>query len=150
MGFTGTKGDLCSTWTSLTCNDGNSRTQLLACEAYREGVTNTEGSSGGWRHVGGPGVATKGNTGGSDLSPTPTRISVGLQFSFFLSRSTPSLWLYACLTVRIGEGIMSERWNNRGIRHTRLEMPRDKECSSPRGKTLLNLLTRHDHKAPPT
>jgi hypothetical protein len=31
---------------------------------------------------------------------------------------------------------MGDWWSNRGIRHTRQEMPRDKECSSPRGKTL--------------
>ena len=38
--------------------------------------------------------------------------------------------------MRIGESIVSERRNNRWIRHTGLEVPRDKDCSSPRGKTL--------------
>jgi hypothetical protein len=43
-------------------------------------------------------VATKGNTGGCDLPPTLTRVSVGLQFSFFLRHSTSTLRFYASVS----------------------------------------------------
>jgi hypothetical protein len=63
-------------------------------------------------------VAINGNTGGCDML-TLTRVPVGLQV-FFRSQlfDVDITALCLCLTVGIGEGIMSEWWNNRGIRHT--------------------------------
>jgi hypothetical protein len=64
-------------------------------------------------------VATKGNTGGCDLPPD-SNSSLGWFAIFFLSQTfeVDITALRLCLTVRILEGIMGERSNNRGIRHT--------------------------------
>ncbi len=63
---------------------------------------------------GGPGVAIKGNTGGCDID---SNSSVGWS-AIFLSFSAVRRRRYGfTLTVRIGEGIMSEGWNNRDQTH---------------------------------